>query len=152
VLLVAALVVAPSVGSLGSTAPVIARDAIATPAWAEQAREAHGERGPVRVFRPVSLYEDDANASLRDAIATLTGTSAARHGIATAGSSDPARPEVHDRIWLAASSAGGALLERYAIPLAILPRSMVSGRHLVELARRGNWALVRYPASPRAAM
>jgi hypothetical protein len=103
------------------------------------------------VYRPLSLYVANSD-SLADAIATLVGAAPARYGLAAARSEDPARLLVHDRVWLAASAAGGALLERYGIALAILPGSMVEGRGLVELARRREWALVKFPGPPPAAM
>src|SRR5690606_27446394 len=54
--------------------------------------------------------------------------------------------------WLGAAAAGGQLLDRYSIALAIVPRSMVGGRSLAYVASRGEWSLVRYPASPSAAL
>src|SRR5690606_15791426 len=96
--------------------------------------------------------EDVSPSSVHDAVATLAGTSAARHGVGTARSEDPARSRVHDRVWLAAAGAGGALLARFGVSLAILPLSLADGRGMVNLATRGNWALVHYPAAPPAAM
>lgn len=152
-LLIAALVVAPSVGALGSTAPLTERSIVETmPMWAEAASTVPMGGAPRRVFRPISLFEDTTPGSLADAMATLTGTFAARHGIGAARSEDPARPESHDRVWLAASSGGGALLARYGIALAILPTSMVDDVGPAMLARRSNFSLVKYPTSPAAAM
>jgi hypothetical protein len=152
-LVIAALVVAPSVGALGSTAPLADRSIVeTTPLWAEAASTVPMSGAPRRVFRPVSLFEDTTPGSLRDAIASLSGTSQARHGIGAARSEDPARPPSHDRVWLAAASGGGALLARYGITLAILPAGIVEGGKVAELARRGNFSLVKYPASPAASM
>lgn len=167
-LAVTALVVAPSVGAVPVVAPTTERALVATPpAWVEKAiaptevtldgDHAHAAaRGPLRVFRPIMSFGGPNPVSdvrtLEAAIATLAGTSAAKWGIGAARSDDPARPEVHDRVWLAAAGAGGQLLDRYDIALAILPGSMVGGRGLTEVARRGNLGLVRYPASPSAAL
>ncbi len=152
-LVIAALVVAPSVGALGSTAPLVDRSIVETmPMWAEAASTVPMGGAPRRVFRPISLFEDTTPGSLPDAIASLAGTSAARHGIGAARSDDPARPPSHDRVWLAASSGGGALLARYGIALAILPASMIDATKFAELARRANFSLVKYPASPAASM
>jgi hypothetical protein len=86
-------------------------------------------------------------------MATFAGTSGAKWGTGAARSEDPARPVLHDRVWAAAASVGGALFDRYGIALAILPVSMVSGgTPFKELARRGGWALVEFPASPTAAL
>lgn len=150
----AALLVAPSVSSLRSTAPTIARSSIDTPMWAEAAKKAidpTNPRAPLRIYRPISLYEEEVD-SLPEAIATLRGASAARYGLAAARSEDPARPAIHDSFWLSASSVGGALLERFGISVAILPRAMVEGRSLGNLAQRGSWALAKFPATPPAAM
>jgi hypothetical protein len=152
-LVIAALVVAPSVGALGSTAPLADRSTVeTTPMWALAASTVPMSGAPRRVFRPVSLFEDTMPGSLSDAIASLAGTSQARYGIGAARSEDPARPPSHDRVWLAAASAGGSLLARYGITLAILPAAVVDGTKFIELARRANFSLVKYPASPAAAM
>jgi hypothetical protein len=167
-LLLAVLVIAPSVGSLPIIAPTIDRAIVATaPAWVERAlapaevtiRDGGDtvRGGPLRVFRPVMSFERAANPvrdtrSLADALATLGGTSAAKWGVGTARSEDPARLAVHDRVWLGAAAAGGQLLDRYGITLAIVPGSVVAGRGLAEVASRDDLALVRYPASPNAAL
>jgi hypothetical protein len=165
-LVLVALVVAPSVGALPLAVPRTGRAIVdEPPAWAASAlapgeltlvdnRQVHDAR-PVRVFRPVTTFSGGTRArpeALADAIATLAGTSAAKWGIASARSDDPARPAVHDRVWLAAASAGGQLLDRYGIALAVLPASMAGNRGLQGVARRGDLALVRYPASPPAAL
>lgn len=107
---------------------------------------------PLRVYRPISLYDQGGEITVADAIATFVASAPSRYGLAAARSEDPARPIVHDRLWLSAAAAGGSLLERYGITLAILPGSMVEGRGLVEVARRGQWALVKFPAALPAAM
>lgn len=154
-LALSALLVAPSVASLGGSGPVTMRAHVETaPLWAESARGAidpTNPRAPLRLYRPISLFEQQ-DTELPDAIATLAGASAARYGLATARSEDPARPRIHDRLYLASSSSGGALLERYSIQLAILPVSLVEGRKFVGLATRGQWTLAKYPATPPAAM
>ncbi len=168
-LLLAVLAVAPTVGALPVVAPTIDRAVVADPPpWVAKAltptdftiegdeTTAAGLR-PLRVFRPIMSFEDSPNpvveaGALEDAIATLAGTSAAKWGIGAARSEDPARPRIHDRVWLAAAAAGGQLLDRYSIALAILPRSMVGGRGFAHVASRGAWSLVRFPASPSAAL
>ena len=152
---IAALLVAPSAGSLGVTAPATARDSVTrTPLWAlaaAKARDKTNPAAPLRVYRPPRLYEEQHELTVAEAIATLTGAAAARFGLGAARSEDPARPPSHDQLWLSASSVGGALLERYGIQLAILPGAM-EGRNLVELARRGQSALAQFPSAPPAAM
>ncbi len=152
---IAALLVAPSAGSLGVTAPATARDSVTrTPLWAlaaAKARDKTNPAAPLRVYRPPRLYEEQHELTVAEAIATLTGAAAARFGLGAARSVDPARPPSHDQLWLSASSVGGALLERYGIQLAILPGAM-EGRNLVELARRGQSALAQFPSAPPAAM
>jgi hypothetical protein len=109
--------------------------------------------GPPRLFRPVMGLDERTDDDLGDALATFAGTSAAKWGIASARSDDPARPRIHDQVWLFAAGAGGSLLERYGVSLAILPASMASGeRGPRVLGTRGRWALVRVPASPPAAV
>lgn len=161
-----AVALAPTAAALPLLFPTTDRALVATPpAWAITAvtpREltiVDGRRAagaPVRVFRPITSFTDGRPAvgdtSLADAIATLAGTSAAKWGISSARSDDPARPAVHDRVWLAAASAGGELLARYGIALAILPASLAGRGGFDAVATRGNWALVRYPASPPAAL
>jgi hypothetical protein len=117
----------------------------------------HG--GPLRLFRPIMSFATQHAKSvvepqtLADAIATLAGTSSSIWGLGSARSDDPARPAVHDRVWLAAAGAGGHLLDRFGVTLAILPSSMAGGSAgLSAVATRGTWALMRYPASPPAAL
>jgi hypothetical protein len=151
---IAALLVAPSVGALGSTAPLVGRDGVeATSMWVSSAATVDTGGAPRRVFRPISLFDDDRSRTVvADAIATLLGTAASRHGLGSARSEDPARPVAHASLVTAAASAGGAFLARYAIALAILPASMIDSAHDAVLAQRGNWALVKYPTSPAAAI
>jgi hypothetical protein len=159
VALTCALLVGASAGAMPSFAPLVDRDAAlgpsvdralveTPPAWAELAEATRGS-APVRVFRPVYLY---AHPSLADAIATFAGASAARWDIDQARSEDPARPEDHDRVWLAAAAEGGALLDRFGISLAVLPSTLIGARHLHALGRRGSWALVALPVAPAAAV
>ena len=138
-LAIVVLVVAPTVIAQPLIAPTTARHDD-MPLWA---RHAHGPV-PTRVYRPPVLF--DAPAGLETALATLAGTSAARFGIATAQSADPARPRAHDRVWLAAASMGGELFARFGIALAILPAREGA------LATRGSWSLVKVPAAPIAAL
>jgi hypothetical protein len=162
------LIVAPSVGAVPVVAPLIDRATVAEPpVWVAKAiapteltvtdgASSAANRGPLRVFRPLMSFDGAKpirdRQTLADAIATLAGTSAAKWGLGAARSDDPARPPIHDRIWLAAASAGGQLLDRYGIALAILPGSMIGGRNLAQVATRSDLALFRYPASPSAAL
>jgi hypothetical protein len=152
-LILALLVVAPGVLAQRSLVPVTPRDIVDDPPlWATLARTAEI---PVRIYRPVKLLEDvrDQSPDTLDAeIATLGGASGSLWGVAAARSEDPARPVHHDVTWSAAAGAGALLLTRYAISVAILPRMNVEGKSHVELAQRGSWALVRFPASPAAAV
>jgi hypothetical protein len=154
-LVVALLLVAPGVLGQHALLPVTDRSIVDEPsAWVERALTS---APPVRVYRPIKLLEDvrDTTPPTLDAeVATFSGASGSLWGIDAARSEDPARIAVHDRTWFAASSAGGLLLDRYGISLAILPLSSIGQREgtTVELGRRGSWALVRYPASPPAAV
>jgi hypothetical protein len=142
-----ALLVAPSAGAAHAIVPTVDRAVVTEPpAWAALAE---GVPPPVRAFRPVYLQD---RPSVEDAIATLAGGSAWRWGIAAARSEDPARPRVHDQAWLAAAHEGGALLDRYGVALAILPSTVVGGRHLTALGRRGSWTLARLPVAPAASV
>lgn len=175
-LIVIVLILAPNIGAQSALAPMTERGIVdEAPAWARSAvvppapqrgsnvaswvRDVLAPPAPVRVFRPVKLFGDvrDPEATgpvaLEEAIGTLAGTSAARYGVATARSDDPARAPDHDRVWLAAAAAGAQLLSRFGISLAILPRAVVDGEPGVrELGRRGTWSLVQYAASPPAAI
>ncbi|HEY5925124.1 MAG TPA: hypothetical protein VIV11_25755 [Kofleriaceae bacterium] len=137
------------------------------PAWANAAitgtqvavLEGKAQAGaPLRVFRPIMNPRDPHaidDTQLADAIATLAGASAAKFGIGAARSDDPARNPYHDLVWRAAAATGGALLDRYGITHAILPASMAStdsSAGFRALATRGHWSLVRFPASPPAAL
>ena len=158
-----ALVVAPGAGAAHSIAPMIDRAVVVEPpAWAQLAA---GLPAPVRAYRPMFLdpraaaagdHGDDLAPSqvhdLDDELATFAGASAWRWGIAAARSEDPARLAIHDRTWLAAASEGGALLDRFAIPLAILPSTLVGPRKLHALGRRGSSALVALPVAPAASV
>ncbi|HUS31257.1 MAG TPA: hypothetical protein VMZ53_22255, partial [Kofleriaceae bacterium] len=154
-LVVALLLVAPGVLAQHSMLPVMDRDVVDEPGpWAARALTSSP---PVRVYRPIKLLEDvhDTSAPTLDAeLATFSGASGSLWGVDAARSEDPARITTHDRTWFAASSAGGLLLERYGISLAILPLSSIGQREgtTVELGRRGSWALVRFPASPPASV
>jgi hypothetical protein len=90
------------------------------------------------------------DASTGGAIATMAGTSAARWGIASARSDDPARLPDEAAAWASSSHGGGQLLERFGIGLAILPRSVVDTGQMPELDRVDDWALAQYPSAPPA--
>lgn len=152
-LVLALLVVAPGVLAQRSLVPVTPRDVVDDPPrWATLARTAEI---PVRIYRPVKLLEDVRDQSpdtLASELSTLAGAAGSLWGVAGARSEDAARPVAHDRTWSAAAGAGALLLTRYGISVAILPRMNVEGKSHVELAQRGSWALVRFPASPAAAV
>ena len=138
-----ALLLAPSVGALRSTAPVI--DAVETPAWA---RLADGP-APRRLYRNAKL-EKAGEPSAIEALATLAGDAAARWDLTAVRTDDPARSPLDDAAWKASAHGGGELLERFGVNFAILPASVVASQHLVELDRRALWSLARYPAAPPA--
>lgn len=141
------LLVAPGVGATPAVAPAADRAIVAEPpAWAALAEHA---RPPVRMYRPVVMLD---RPRLEDAIATLAGGSAWRWGIAAARSDDPARPPGDDQAWLAAAAEGGALLDRFGVALAILPATVVGGRGIPVLGRRGSWALAALPVAPAASV
>ena len=170
--LVLALIVAPSVGATPSVSPAIRRSVLDPgPAWARATgprspassgslhlgsgpeMERAGERQragpePRRMYRPLALY--DLPADLDEAIATLAGSSGARWGIDSVRTDDPARLGIDDDVWLASSHAGGELLQRFAIGLAVLPAGAFDPQHMTELGRRGDWVFVRYPTLPVA--
>lgn len=140
-----ALLLAPSVGALRSTAPTI--DAIEAPAWARLADGAQ----PRRLYRNSKL-EKAGEPSANEAIATLAGDAAARWDLTAVRTDDPARSPHDDAAWKASAHGGGELLERFGVTYAVLPASIVAGQHLTELDRRGLWSLARYPAAPPAAV
>lgn len=140
------LVIAPNVIALRTVAPLADRAIVDDePAWARAAQRA---AVPRRLLRPV-LARRGAVDTLADAIATLAGASAARHGIAVIDRARPL-PGDRDRAWLAAASQGDAALDRFGVALAILPAQM--DPRFVELGRRGSWALVELPVAPAAAV
>jgi hypothetical protein len=162
-----ALLVLPGIGSQHSTAPITDRGIVdQPPAWVEPALRTPAPR---RVFRPVYMTEAPpprANVTtpnarsldapppetLDDAISTFAGTSAWKWGLGAARSEDPARSVEHDRAYARSAMAGGELLDRYGIRLAILPESLVVPRGFTSLGVRGRWALVDYPAAPAASV
>jgi hypothetical protein len=104
---------------------------------------------PRRMYRPPQLGKTP-DGPLADAIATMSGTSAARWGIDAARSDDPARlPEEADA-WASSSHGGGTLLERFGVALAVLPRSVVENGKMRELDRTDDYALAQYPTEPPA--
>ncbi|HEU0029448.1 MAG TPA: hypothetical protein VFQ53_02360, partial [Kofleriaceae bacterium] len=169
--IVLALLVLPSLGATGSIAPVIDRDVVVEPpAFAIAAQRAGAPTAPIRVFRPKLMFDPAALAPPEslvehrktqlvtarehtdDALATFANAAGARWGIANAESTDPARPAIHDRVWLAAARQGGVLLDRFGIALAILPETLVVPRGFTALEHRGEWALVTLPVAPPAAV
>ena len=143
-----ALIVLPGVGALRSVAPTASRSLVdEPPPWAIASATAPR---PARIYRPAFLH--DGPEDLVDAMATFAGTSGWRWGLAAARSEHPARSPDHDRVWLAASREGGALLDRFGIGLAILPGTLIVPRQLTDLGRRGDWALTSLPVAPVASV
>ncbi|MDB4952877.1 MAG: hypothetical protein JWO36_446 [Myxococcales bacterium] len=138
--LVLALIVAPGVGATPSVSPAIGRSILdEEPAWA---RAAEPSPVPRRMFRPEVMFQ--LPNDLETAIASLAGTSAARWGIAAARSDDPARSRIDDRVWVASAQAGGELLRRFGIGLAVLPAVVFDAKQMRELGRRSNWVFVAF--------
>ncbi len=142
------LLVLPGIGAMPSLAPTTDRGFVVEPP--AFATEAEGASRPVRVYRP--RFMQDHAETVEDAISTFAGASAWRWGIAAAHSEDPARLPDHDRVWLAASQEGGALLDRFGIELAILPRTVAAALQRPQLAQRGRWVLVAMSVAPVAAV
>lgn len=152
--IVLALLVLPSVGGLGSTAPLTSREALdEAPVWAGVLEDRiHPGEPPVRVFRPAFMTRE-SYVGLEETADTLGGAIAWQWGVALARSDDPARPRVHDDTWIAASREGGALLDRLGIEHAILPSSLVrEAKAMTALDRRGDWTLARLPVAPVASV
>ena len=140
-----ALAVAPSVGAMRSTAPVI--DSIEPPKWASVIEGPQ----PRRLYRNATL-EKAGEPSAEEAIATLAGDAAARWEISSVRTDDPGRSFRDDDAWKASSHGGGELLERFGIQFAVLPASVTTAQTLQELDRRALWSLARYPAAPPASV
>lgn len=148
--LVYPLLLLANVSAIPSVAPTIDRSVVDEPQAFASAAIAHG-KPPVRVFRPAVMPE--VTPSLADQIATLAGSSSSRFGFAQARSEDPARLPIHDRAWLAAANEGGALLDRYGIALAILPKTLTNAaRKMTTLATRDTWGLAMLPVAPPASV
>ena len=155
-----ALALAPSVVAMRSTERTTSSSLVdEQPRWVTDGL-AMVRTPPRRLYRPPGLANIPdkpgtspmIDASLAGAIATLDGTSAARWGIASARSDDPARLPEEAAAWASASHGGGTLLERFGIGLAVLPRSVVEGGKtpMPELDRVDDWALAQYPSAPPA--
>ncbi|MEO8844532.1 MAG: hypothetical protein ABI591_14105 [Kofleriaceae bacterium] len=151
-----ALLVAPSVGTLAVTAPVI--DRIEIPKWAQLIEEQHAAAievaardaaAPRRLYRNAKL-EKPGEPSTEEAITTLARSSPARWNIASVRTDDPARSPSDDAAWTASQHGGGEMLERFGVGFAVLPASIVAPENLTELDRRALWSLVRFPAAPPA--
>jgi hypothetical protein len=151
-----ALLVAPSVGALAVTAPVI--DRIEIPKWAQLIEDQHAAAvdaaardaaAPRRLYRNAKL-EKPGEPSTEEAILTLARSSPARWGIASVRTDDPARSPNDDVAWTASQHGGGEMLERFGVGFAVLPASIVGTQNLTELDRRSLWSLVRFPAAPPA--
>ena len=140
-----ALAVAPNLGALHVTAPVM--DQLDPPRWASLITGPE----PHRLYRNATL-DRAGEPSARAAIDTLAGEAPARWGAAAVRTDDPARSPHDDAAWQASAHGGGELLERFGITFAILPASVASAQHLEELDRRALWSLARYPAAPPASV
>ena len=155
-----ALALAPSLFAMRSTERTTSSSVIADqPRWVTDGL-AILRTSPRRLYRPPGLAQVPdkpgtspmIDATLAGAIATMDGTSAARWGIASARSDDPARLPEEAAAWALASHGGGTLLERFGIGLAVLPRGVVEGGKtpMPELDRIDDWALAQYPTAPAA--
>ena len=146
--IVIALLLAPSVGSLGSTAPVIDRDVVdTTPSWAM------GPSGPWprRVFRP--QYMVKGYEPLDEALGTLAGDSAYYWGVGELRSESPARSPALDRMFAASARDAGSALTRYGASFPILPTSVTEGQHIHTLGPpRDQWILAHFPIVPPASL
>jgi len=140
-----ALAVAPSVGALHSTAPVI--DPIEPPKWASVIQGPQ----PRRLYRN-AILEKAGEPSAEEAIETLAGEAPARWEISSVRTDDPGRSVHDDDAWKASSHGGGELLERFGIQFAVLPASVATAQTLQELDRRALWSLARYPAASPASV
>ncbi|HET9989778.1 MAG TPA: hypothetical protein VFQ65_14700, partial [Kofleriaceae bacterium] len=138
-----ALLIAPNLGSLRSTAPVT--DGIAEPKWATLI----DGPAPRRLYRNAKL-EKPGEPATSEAIATLAGDAAARWDVTAVRTDDPARSRNDDAAYKASAHGGGEFLERYGITYAVLPASVSEAQQLVELDRRVLWSLVQFPAAPPA--
>ena len=148
-----ALAVAPSLGALRSTAPVI--DRIEEPTWAavidNAAPPSDDVPQPRRLYRN-AILEKAGEPTAAEAVATLAGESPARWEISSVRPHDPGRSMHDDEAWKASAHGGGELLERFGITFAVLPASVTTAQHLEELDRRALWSVARYPAAPSASV
>ncbi len=107
---------------------------------------------PTRVFRNTAATRSarergGAEPSDRDRVLDAeldraAAASAAPHGVAAVPTRDPARLAVEDRLPAATASVASRLLDRYAIPRAIVPASVVTAAGLRHLAGAGDEVLV----------
>lgn len=145
--LVLALVVVSAIGAAPSIMPVAPRSIVTDPPpWGQVA----GSSRPARVYSPPVM--PDVPDTLEDAFGYLRGATPSRWGLAAARSEDPARLSDHDEVWLAAAQEGGALLDRFGIGLAVLPKDVVFSNHMSELGVRGRWSLASLPVAPVASV
>jgi len=103
-----------------------------------------------RVYRPEHIpdVDDRDPAALAQ---TLGAAVPARFGVAAARWDAPGRRRAEDALWSSTATAGGRMFDRYAIDLAVLPRSIARPADLPVLGERGGWALVATrPSRPRA--
>ena len=145
---VVALLVAPSVGALASTAPVVDRAIVDTPPlWA------YAPRGPWprRTVRPpymVKGYE-----SLDFSMRTLAGESAYWWGIGELRSQSIGRSPAIDRMFQASAHQGGDALVRYGAAFPILPESVTSTEGIPALTPPTDiWVIAHYPTVPPASL
>ena len=108
---------------------------------------------PARVFRNVATrVRDDGPRAVTDAaLAHAAGASASPIGIAAVPGRDPGRLAIEDRLPAATASVAARYLDRYSVPYAIVPSSVVIAAGLREVATSGDDALVAVePRRPRA--
>ncbi|MEZ4362569.1 MAG: hypothetical protein R3B48_20430 [Kofleriaceae bacterium] len=145
--------------AIARRAPQLERAAVdELPAWLRDAAKseklaARRRAGvPLRVFCPPQVRAPQVGRGVSEALRTVAATAA---GWSCAQSRDRARAPEEDELWRRGAGAGGRLLRRLSIDLALMPTSTVDAVGFVELARSpepsGGWSLVELPARPLAA-
>ncbi len=104
----------------------------------------------LRVFCPPRV--DLRRHGVRDPGAALFTIAGAEQRLSCAQSRDVARSVAEEALWRRGSSAGGRVLRRLSIPLAIVPSSTVLSAGFVELGKQDGWSLVAVPSRPLSAV
>ncbi len=103
---------------------------------------------PVRVLRNVAgpphakTERRDRGGDAAAAVARAAAASAAAWGIAAVPGTDPARQAAEDRLPAATAAVAARLIDRLAVPVAIVPRSIVGAANAPVLAELGAEALL----------